>query len=75
MGVKFPPIFYAVVLLAAIRGMPGGAMVLCKLLVPGIVWILLGQGPTVPAVGASVCCLNIFLSVISLISPSLWEAA
>ena len=48
----------------------GGAMVLCKLPVPGRP----NQGPTALAVGAGGGCLDIFLSsVISFLSPSLWE--
>ena len=51
-------------------------MVLGKLPVPGVllVWTIVGQGPTVLAVGAGGCCLDIFLSsVISLLSA--WETA
>ena len=54
----------------------GDAMVLGKLLVPGVllIWIRAGQGPTALAVGAVGGCLDIFLSsIISLLSPSLWE--
>ena len=52
-------------------------MVLDKLPVPGrpTIWIIVGQGPTVLAVGG--CCLEI-LSLFyhfSLLSPSLWEMA
>ena len=52
-----------------IRGLPlksggwsGGAMVLCKHSVPGVIliWIKVGQGPTVLAVGAVGVCLDIF---------------
>ena len=49
-------------------------MVLGKLLVPGhpTIWISVGQGPTVPAVGAG--CLDIFTFIypFSPCSPSLW---
>ena len=40
----------------------GGAMVLGKLLVPGVllIWIRVGQGPTALAVGAGGGCLDIF---------------
>ena len=46
------------------RGCSGGAMVLCKLPVPGcpIIWITVGQGPTALAVGAGGGCLDILLS-------------
>ena len=45
-------------------GWSGGAMVLGKLPVPGrpTIWIIVGQGPTALAVGASGGCLDIFLS-------------
>ena len=44
------------------RGWSGGAMVLGKLPVPGrrTVWMIVGQGPTVLAVGAGGGCLDIF---------------
>ena len=61
-----------------LRGWWGGAMVLGKLPVPGrhLIWSSVGQGPTALAVGAGVSCLDIFfLSIISLLSPSLWETA
>ena len=40
-------------------------------------WIRVGQGPTVFAVGAGGCCLDIFTLVyyFSFLSPSLWETA
>ena len=54
-------------------------MVLGKLLVPGrhTVWITVGQGPTVLAVGAGGVCLDIFTLIypFSPLSPSLWEMA
>ena len=42
-------------------------MVLGKLPVPGrpIIWIIVGQGPTVLAVGAGGGCLDIFFSCLS----------
>ena len=42
-----------------------------------LIWIIVGQGPTVLAVGAGGGCLDIFSLVyhFSLISPSLWETA
>ena len=41
-----------------------------------LIWIIVGQGPTALAVGASGGCLDIFfLSIISLLSPSLRETA
>ena len=53
--------------------------VLGKLPVPGCPTILItvGQGPTVLAVGAGGCCLDIFTLVnpFSSLSPSLWEMA
>ena len=58
-------------------GWSGGAMVLGKLPVPGrpTIWIIVGQGPTVLAVGAG--CLDIINLIypFSLLSPSLWETA
>ena len=61
-------------------GWSGGAMMLDKLPVPGrpTIWINVGQGPTVLAVGAGGGCLDIlFLSsvIFSFLSPSLWETA
>ena len=54
-------------------------MVLGKLPVPGrpTIWIIVGQGPTVLAVGAGVGCLDIFSLVyhFSILTPSLWETA
>ena len=54
-------------------------MVLGKLLVPGrpTVWITVGQGPTVLAVGAGGGCLDIFTLIYPFfpLSPSLWETA
>ena len=61
------------------RGWSGSAMVLGKLLVPGrpTIWISVGQGPTVLAVGAGGGCLDIFTLIYSFspLSPSLWETA
>ena len=58
-------------------GWSGGAMVLGKLPVPGVllVWITVGQGPTALAVGAGGGCLDIFTLIypFSSLSPSLWE--
>ena len=57
----------------------GGAMVLGKLPVPGrpTIWITVGQGPTVLAVGADRGRLDIFTLIypFSPLSPSLWETA
>ena len=54
-------------------------MVLGKLPVPGrpTIWIIVGQGPTVLAVGAGGGCLDIFTLIypFSPLSPSLWETA
>ena len=54
-------------------------MALCKLPVPGrpTIWILVGQGPIVLAVGAGGGCLDIFtlLYPFSPLPPSLWETA
>ena len=54
-------------------------MVLGKLQVPGrpTIWITVGQGPTVLAVGAGGGCLDIFTLFypFSPLSPSLWETA
>ena len=51
-------------------------MVLGKLPVPGrpTIWIIVGQGPTALAVGAGGGCLDIF-SLVSFLTPSLWEKA
>ena len=61
-----------------ILGLPGAAMVLDKLPVPGrpTMWMIVGQGPIVLAV-AGLCCLDIFtpLYPFSPLSPSLWETA
>ena len=58
-------------------GWSGGAMVLGKLPVPGVllIWVRVGQGPTALAVGMG--CLDIFSLVyhFSFLSPSLWETA
>ena len=57
-------------------GWSGGAMVLSKLLAPGVLllWITVGQGPTALTVGAGGGCLDIFSLVyhFSFLSPSLW---
>ena len=62
-----------------ILGWLGGAMVLGKLPVPGrpTIWLIVGQGPTVLAVGAGGGCLDIFtlIYLYSPLSPSLWETA
>ena len=54
-------------------------MVLGKLPEPWCptIWIIVGQGPIVLAVGAGGGCLNIFtlLYLFSPLSPSLWETA
>ena len=54
-------------------------MTLGKLPVPGrpTIWIIVGQGPIVLAVGAGGGCLDIFTLVypFSPLSPSLWETA
>ena len=60
-------------------GWSGGAMVLCKLPVPGrpTIWITVGKGPTALAVGAGGGCLDIFTLICPFfpLSPSLWETA
>ena len=57
------------------KGWSGGAMVLGKLPVPGhpTIWMIVGQGPIVLAVGADGGCLDIFtlLYPFSPFSPSL----
>ena len=62
-----------------ILGWSGGAKVLGKLPVPGrpTIWITVGQGPIVLAVGAGGGCLDIFTLIypFSPLSPSLWETA
>ena len=57
-------------------GWSGGAMVLGKLPVPGrpTIWTTVGQGPIALAVGAGGGGLDI-LTLISPLSPSLWETA
>ena len=54
-------------------------MVLGKLPVPGVllIWIRVGQGPSVLAVGADGGCFDIFFSRLSFLflSLSLWETA
>ena len=61
------------------KGWSGGAMVPGKRPVPGrpTIWIIVGQGPTVLAVGAGGGCLDIFILIYPffLHPPSLWEAA
>ena len=65
--------------LASFTGGSGGAMVLGKLLVLGVllIWFRVGQGPIALAVGAGGGCLDIFSLVyhFSFLSPSLWETA
>ena len=60
-------------------GWSGGAMVLGKLPVPGrpTIWMTVGQGPIVLAVGAGGGCFDIFTLIypVSPLSPSLWETA
>ena len=48
------------------QGWPGGAMVLSKLPVPGrpTIWMTVGQGPIMLAIGAGGGCLDILLSSI-----------
>ena len=61
------------------KGWSGGAMVLGKLPVPGhpTIWITVGQGPTVLAVGADGGCLDIITLIYPFfpLSFSLWETA
>ena len=60
-------------------GWSGGGMALGNLPVPGrpTIWMIVGQGPTVLAVGAGGGCLDIFTLIypFSPLSPSLWEMA
>ena len=60
-------------------GWSGGAMVLGKLPVPRrpTIWMIVGQGPIVLAVGAGGGCLDIFTLVYLFfpLSPFLWETA
>ena len=68
-----------IVVSTMVWGWSGGAMVLGKLPVPGrpTIWITVGQGSTVLAVGAGGGCLDIFTLIYPffLLSPSLWETA
>ena len=59
-------LFYTTLKLKEKWGWSGGAMVLGKLPVPGrpTIWLTVGQGPTVLAVGAGGDCLDILLSSI-----------
>ena len=53
-------------------------MVLGKLPVPGrpTIWMIVGQGPIALAIGVGGGCLDILLSsILSPLSPSLWETA
>ena len=59
-------------------GGSGGAMVLGKLPVPGraAIWMIVGQGPIAPAVGAGgVVLIFLLFSLFSSLSPSPWETA
>ena len=60
-------------------GWSGGAMVLGKFPVPGrpTIWMTVGQGAIVLAVGAVGDCMDIFslLYPCSPLAPSLWETA
>ena len=61
-----------------IKGWSGGAMVLGKLPMPGrpTILITVGQGPIALAEGAGGGGLDFLLSsILSLLSPSLWETA
>ena len=62
-----------------LRGRSGGAMVQGKLPVPGhpTIWMIVGQGPSVLAVGAGGDCLDIFtlICLFSFLSSSLWQSA
>ena len=74
-GYLFSPQSY---LVSGRRGWSGGAMVLGKLPVPGrpTILITVGQGPIALAVGAGGGGLEfLLLSILSLLSPSLWETA
>ena len=55
----------------------GGRMVLFQCRGVLQIWIIIGQGPTVLAVGAGGGCLDTFSLIyhFSLLSPSLWETA
>ena len=59
------------------RGLLGSVMVLGKLPVPGCptIWIVVGQGPIVLAVGAGEGLFGQFYSPLSSFSLSLWETA
>ena len=61
------------------QGWSGGAMVLGKLPVPGLptIWMIVGQGPIVLAVGADGGCLDIFTLLYPFppLSPSPWDTA
>ena len=64
---------------ATARHIGGGRVVLGKLPVPGrpTIWLVVGQGPIVLAVGAGGGCLDFFTLLYPFppLSPSLWEMA
>ena len=65
-------------LLINLVGWSGGAMVLGNLPVPGrpTIWMIVGQGPIALAVGAGGVVWTFLLSsILSSLSPSLWETA
>ena len=59
------------------RGGSGGVMVLGKLPVPErpTIWIIVGQGPIAPAVGAGGSCLDIFILLYLSLSLSLRDGS
>ena len=71
------PIYIINVLVQLGCGWSGGAMVLGKLPVPGrpTIWITVGEGPIALTVGAGVVWTFLLSSILSPLSPSLWETA
>ena len=67
-----------VALVYCVMGWPGGAIMLGKLPVPGVllIWIRVGQGPTALAVSAGGGCFGLFSLAyhFSFLIPFLWEA-
>ena len=73
---SFVQILFWPFLCSFLGGWSGGAMVLGKLPVPGrpTIWMIVGQGPIALALGAGgVVWTFLLYSILSPVSPSLWE--